>query len=147
MKKLLYFFSIIILCFLVLFSLKKPLASFDKSQEVTIRYESFEDGNTSYTYTLTIPSSDNEILHDILQKKAWYVSSGLSEFFLSQNHISKADSIITIYFDEMMLSISSNGVIRDITNDKYAYISLINNQKKCKPIYEKVYTLLSNEST
>lgn len=132
---------------LIFFSLKKPLASFDTNQEVNIRYESFENGNIFCTYTLTIPSSDNEILHNILQEKAWYISNGLSEFFFSQNYVSESDSIITIYSDEMMLSISSNGVIRDITNDKYAYISWINNQEQCKPIYEEVYSLISNQST
>lgn len=146
MKKSLYFLSIIILCLLVFFSLKKPLASFNTNQEVNVRYESCEDGDTPFTYTLTISSSDNEILHNTLQKKAWYISNGLSEFFFSQNYVSPSDSVITVYFDEMWLSISSNGVIRDITNDKYAYISWINNQEKCKAIYEEVYALIATQS-
>jgi len=37
-------------------------------------------------------------------------------------------------------------VIRDITNDKYAYISWINNQEKCKSIYEEVYDLIVTQS-
>ena len=146
MKKSLYFLSIITLCLLALFSLKKPLVSFNKNQEVNVRCEFCEEGDTLCTYTLTIPSSDNEILYNTLQKKAWYISSGLSDFFLSQNNVSPSDSLITVYFDEMWLSISSNGVIRDITNDKYAYISWINNQEKCKSIYEEVYDLIVTQS-
>lgn len=45
----------------------------------------------------------------------------------------------------MMLTISSNGVIYNIQNEKYAYISLINNQEKCKEIYEEVYALISDQ--
>lgn len=146
MKKSLYFLSIITLCLLALFSLKKPLASFNTNQEVNVRYEFCEDGYKLRTYNLTISSSDNKILYNTLQKKAWYISSGLSDFFLSQNYVSSSDSVITVYFDEMWLSISSNGVIRDITNDKYAYISWINNQEKCKSIYEEVYDLIVTQS-
>lgn len=146
MKKSLYFLSIITLCFLVFFFFKKPLASFNQNQEVNVRCEFCEDGDALCTYTLTISSSDNKILYNTLQKKAWYVSNGLSDFFFSQNYVSPSDSVITVYFDEMILSISSNGVIRDITNDKYAYISWINNQEKCKAIYEEVYALIVTQS-
>lgn len=145
MKKILHFLSIIILCFFVMISIKKPLASFNTNQEVNVRYEFCEDGYKPCTYNLTISSSDNKILYNTLQKKAWYISSGLSDFFFSQNYVSPSDSLITVYFDEMWLSISSNGVIRDITNDKYAYISLINNQKKCEAIYDQVYALIATQ--
>lgn len=144
MKKYLCILSIMIYCLLVIISTQKPLASFNTNQEVNVRYESCEDGYKLCTYNLTISSSDNKILYNTLQKKAWYISSGLSDFFLSQNYVSPSDSLITVYFDEMWLSISSNGVIRDITNDKYAYISWINNQEKCKAIYEEVYALILN---
>lgn len=124
--------------------LKKPIASFDTNQELNIRYESLDDFRSTST-TITLPSSDNEAWYDILQERAWYVPDNFSDFFLSQNHISQSDSTITFFGKDMMLTISSNGVIYNIQNEKYAYISLINNQEKCKEIYEEVYALISDQ--
>ena len=94
MKKILHFLSIIILCFFVMISIKKPLASFNTNQEVNVRYEFCEDGYKPRTYNLTISSSDNKILYNTLQKKAWYISSGLSDFFFSQNYVSPVNANI-----------------------------------------------------
>lgn len=146
MKKLLYVVSIVVVCFLVIFLLKKPIASFDTNQSINVRYESLDDW-CSTSSTITLPSSDNEALHDILQERAWYIPDNFSDFFLSQNHISQSDNTITFFGKDMMLTISSNGVIYNIQNEKYAYISLINNQEKCKEIYEEVYALISDQIT
>lgn len=81
MKKLLYVVSIVVVCFLVIFLLKKPIASFDTNQDINIRYESLDDWRSTST-TITLPSSDHEALYDILQEKAWYVSDNFSDFFL-----------------------------------------------------------------
>lgn len=119
---------------------QKPIAPFDTNQSINVRYGSLDDWRST-SYTITLPSSNNEALYDILQERAWYVSDNFSDFFLSQNHISQSDSTITFFSKDIMLTISSNGVIYNIQNEKYAYISLINNQEKCKEIYEEVYAL------
>lgn len=137
-----YFVVLLVLCFFVVIGVREPLCSFETSQDIPVRYETSESQYPQYVENTNVSASQKDELYDILQNKAWYVGDGLSAFLLAQNEMSPEAERITLYFDEKMLSISSDGVIYDITNEQYAYLSLIHNQNKAKEIYEKIYACI-----
>lgn len=67
----------------------------------------------------------------------------LQRFFLGQNDVDFAeDDLLTLYYEKDSLSISSNGVIRSIHRDKYAYLRLAGTQKDGQEVYDALYTLV-----
>lgn len=76
-------------------------------------------------------------------RKAWFFGTGFSDFFLGQNDVDLAeDDLLTLYYEKDSLSISSNGVIRSIHRDKYAYLRLAGTQKDGQEVYDALYTLV-----
>lgn len=137
-----YFLVILVLCFLVMIGVREPLCSFETNQDIPVRYETSESQYPQHVENINVSDSQKDVLYDILQRKAWYVGNGWSTFLLAQNDISPEADQITLYFDEKMISISSDGVIYDITNEQYAYLSLIHNKNKAKEIYKQIYACI-----
>ncbi len=131
---------LLLLCVLWFAAARQPLCRFRTEETVSVR---FETENTLQTWNFTVPLERNAELQEILSRKAWFFGTGFSDFFLGQNDVDLADDdLLTLYFDKDSLSISSNGVIRSIHRDKYAYLRLAGTQKDGQEVYDALYSLI-----
>lgn len=141
MKKRWIVLLVLLICVVWIAGARQPLCRFDSSETVTFRFEHMETG--LQTQNGSLPAERNAELQEILGGKAWFFGAGSSDFFLGQNNMDlQKDDMVTLYFGGDSLSVSSNGVIRSIHRDKYAYLRLIGTQKEGRGIYGAVYALI-----
>ncbi len=127
-------------CVVSFAAFRQPLCRFHAEETVSVR---FETENALQTWNCTLPPERNAELQEILNTKAWFFGTGFSDFFLGQNHADLAeDDLLTLYFDKDALSVSSNGVIRSIRKDKYAYLRFAGAQKDGQEVYDALYALV-----
>ena len=140
MKKMKKSWIVLLLCVLGFGAARQPLCRLRAEETVSVR---FETDNTLQTENFTLPPERNTELQEILGRKAWFFGTGFSDFFLGQNDVDLAeDDLLTLYYEKDSLSISSNGVIRSIHRDKYAYLRLAGTQKDGQEVYDALYTLV-----
>ncbi len=132
---------LLLLCVLGFGAARQPLCRFRSEEIISVRFEHTEIG--LQTQNCKLPPERNAELQEILSRKAWFFGTGFSDFFLGQNHVDLAeDDLLTLYFGDDSLSVSSNGVIRSIHRDKYAYLRLAGTQKDGQEVYDALYTLI-----
>lgn len=140
MKKSWIILLLLLACVLCAVEARQPLCKFRTEETVSVR---FETENARQTWNCKLPPERNAELQEILSRKAWFFGTGVSDFFLGQNHVDLSENdLLTLYFDKDSLSIFSNGVIRSIHKDKYAYLRPVGTQKAGREVYEAAYALV-----
>ncbi len=141
LKKLTILLTVILVaCFFT----RSPICTFKENEVVLARFMIIDLAKHD-TQNFTLSPDETKAVANILLKKAWYVKSDLSDFFLAQNYVPNEVKSITLYSEEMSLEITENGVIRNISKDEYAYINPLHNTKKGKEIYDAIFKVIEGK--
>ena len=147
MKKMKKSWIVLLLCVLGFGAARQPLCRLRAEETVSVR---FETDNTLQTENFTLPPERNTELQEILGIQAGSLSEILAKIeatgWITRQKNADDKRQIDISLTESgkiyPLSISSNGVIRSIHRDKYAYLRLAGTQKDGQEVYDALYTLV-----